>query len=234
MLGHMDKKDIRRQLLERGQKVERLHPGRLAQLLRQQQVYREAKAVHVSPGLLLSQVRMNVLADGKVLLCPTPGLKEGFHLLLPYTVPFARLAHAVSQKGMREFGKLINQADHLREISVSLTVTDCLAVDEQGVVLGNGKGFLDLSLAILNSWAVLSRDDMVIAVVPEEQLLADVFAADPWDSFADLVLSEEGIVGRGHGQRRPRAPIFWHVLSEKRIRKITPLWKLKQTVEMEI
>jgi len=224
----MDKKDIRRQILEKSQSIKPLHPGRLAQSLRQLQVYREARVVHVSPEPLLSQIRMNVLADGKILLCPADGLKDGFHLLLPYTVPFASLAHAVSRKGMRDFGKLVNQADHLKDISVSLTVTGCLAVDNNGLVLGDGKGFLDLSLAILNNWAVLSQSDKVAAVVPEEQLLADVFEGDPWDSFADLVISEKGIASRGHGQRQPRAAILWRALPEKRVRKITPLWKLKQ------
>ncbi|MFA6499857.1 MAG: hypothetical protein WCV64_11075, partial [Desulfurivibrionaceae bacterium] len=57
--------------------------GKSAELVRRLERYRDAKRIFVGPTVRLQQLRINALTDGKELLVPGPGLKEGFYLLAP-------------------------------------------------------------------------------------------------------------------------------------------------------
>lgn len=225
----MKKEDIRR--LWEGQKEEGfpMRPGVLAEKLRQLSSYRTAAALYVTPSALLRQVRINSLLDGKALICPTPSLKKGFFLLHPYTIPFARLSHAVTPKGMDEYGEILSSADQVSDVRIGLAVVDCLAADRHGCLVGDGNGFFDLALAILSAWKMMEAGYHTVAVLPEKAISDDPIAPSPWDCFADLLLTEcqvHSLAGPGKGKD---LPLFWEQLPERRIRKITPLWKLWQT-----
>jgi len=223
----MKKDEIRKVLLERQTSLEPRSAGRIAQILRQQRRYRQAKAVFVSPSPLLAQVRMNCLADGKALLCPTAGLKDGFVLLQPYSVAFARISYAATAKGMREFGNIVSRAEELDGISFPLLVDDCVALDVAGLMIGDGNGFFDLSRAIFSAWGKLEDEAMVITVVARQNILEMMVEVEPWDSFADQAITEEGVIDFDRGGKIVEKPaIFWQALTKKRIRKISPLWKL--------
>lgn len=223
----MQKNEIRSRLMDaKGDRLERSR-GQIAEVLRHQTVYRQAKAIFVSPSPLLGQVRMNSLADGKALITPTAGLKDGFMLLRPYSVPFAKLSYAVSPKGMREFGKSVNRAEELDGFSLGLLVGDCEAVDKRGLMIGDGHGFFDLSSAIFNAWRVLAADVQLVAVVAKQNMLSAEVDAESWDCYADMAITEEGLfeLQRAEG-KSPPPEIIWQALPEKRVRKISPLWKL--------
>ncbi|MBU3937029.1 MAG: hypothetical protein KKD53_05830, partial [Proteobacteria bacterium] len=74
--------------------------GKSAEIVRRLEKYRDAKRIFVGPTARLQQIRINALTDGKELLVPAPGLKEGFYLLAPYEIPFKHLAFAVGYNGL--------------------------------------------------------------------------------------------------------------------------------------
>ncbi len=78
----------------------------MAERLRGLDTYRAATTVFAEPVPLLHQARINLLLDGKRLVMPSPGLKQGFFLLEPFLVPFPRLPWAVSMTGAAACGRL--------------------------------------------------------------------------------------------------------------------------------
>lgn len=203
--------------------------GRAAELVRRLARYREVERIFVGPTARLQQVRINALMDGKELLVPTPGLKEGFQLLGPYEIPFKSLSYAVGYKGLAQYGRRVAVEELCRK-PVGLLLTDCLAVDPAGYFVGEGKGFFDLAVAILAELHGLAPEAEAYGLGEQEQILAQEIERAAWDirlngfiTPAGLALSNPG----GHADRR----VLWEVLSPKRIRKITPLWKLNMQIK---
>jgi 5-formyltetrahydrofolate cyclo-ligase len=199
--------------------------GRAAELLRREPAYRSARQIFVSPLPPLQQVRINCLLDGKDLIVPAPGLKDGFYLLKPYSVPFHQLPHSVSMKGFAKAGQRLTRPE-LESLAISLLVTGALAVDLQGNRLGDGLGFFDLSFAILTEMEAISRDAQVATFIHAEQMVEQPLPAACWDVPADIIVTDRQIYRTEHVTTSPRR-IFWEHLPDKKIRKITPLWWLK-------
>ncbi len=202
-----------------------LHPGKIAEALRRQDVYRQSKTLFVSPSPQLNQVRINALLDGKMLLVPGPGIKKGFYLLRPYVVPFQDLGHAVALKGIEQFGKLLAMKG-LRELHVDLALTDCLAVAPGGGRLGNGTGFFDLAMGILSDLGSVDGETLFGAVGVQDQLIGEEISLDGWDVQLHFFLTTEGLIP--FEKESQRLQVIWDVVGKKRIRKIEPLWQLFQ------
>jgi len=198
--------------------------GRIAELLRREPAYRGARQILVSPLPSLQQVRINALLDGKELIVPAPGLKDGFYLLKPYSIPFPQLAHSVSIKGFAKAGQRLSRPE-VESLAVSLCITDAVAVDQQGNRLGDGLGFFDLSVAILAALGAISRDAVLVALVDAGQIMAKPLPVACWDVPLDIIISEQQVFRPQHVASPPR-PIFWEHLPDRKIRKITPLWWL--------
>lgn len=203
--------------------------GKSAELVRRLDGYQEAKRIFVGPTARLQQVRINALTDGKELLVPAPGLKEGFYLLKPYEIPFKHLSYAVGYKGLVQYGRKVAE-EELCRVPVGLLLTDCLAVDPAGYFVGEGKGFFDLAIAILAELHGLAPEAEAYALGEQEQILAHKIECDVWDIRLNGFITPERIAlhnSGGHAGRR----ILWDLLTPKRIRKITPLWKLSMQIK---
>lgn len=199
--------------------------GRLAERLRRLDGYRQARQIYIDPSPLLKQARMNALADGKVLVMPGPGLKDGFYRLEPFTIGFGQLGKATSGHDLADFGQRLTSRAEIAALEISLAVGEAWAVDRRGFFLGEGKGFFDLALALLAELGGLAAGVRVILALAELDRLRDRLPVDPWDVAGELVLTPDGEEQlTREGETRPG--IVWEVLSLDRIRRITPLWKL--------
>ncbi|MBU0967683.1 MAG: 5-formyltetrahydrofolate cyclo-ligase [Proteobacteria bacterium] len=198
--------------------------GRTAELLRRDTAYRSARQVFVSPVPSLQQVRINCLLDGKELIVPAPGLKDGFYLLKPYSIPFQQLPYSVTLKGFAKAGQRMTRPE-VESLAVSLLVTDAVAVDRQGNRLGDGLGFFDLSVAILTTMGAISRDALVATCIHEEQMVEQPLPIACWDVPIDIIVTEQQVFRTEQVSASPRS-IFWEHLPDRKIRKITPLWWL--------
>ena len=201
--------------------------GRAAELLRREPFYRASPRILVSPVPALQQVRINCLVDGKELIVPGPGLKDGFYLLKPYAVPFHALPHAVSIKGLAAAGRRLSRAE-VEKLSLALLVTGAVAVDRLGNRLGDGLGFFDLSWAVLAELGALQSDAAVAACVNEAQIVEKPLPVACWDVPADIIVTEKDVYPAPHGSPAPRR-LFWQHLPERRTRKITPIWWLRES-----
>lgn len=181
----------------------------------------------VSPEPALDQVRINCLVDRKELIMPSPGLKQGFLRVTPSSVPFRDLGYAVSLKGLAKYGKKLDMAA-VNELNIELFVSTCIAVDKSGNQLGDGNGFFDLSYSLLAVQGGVRSDATVCIVVGEEQITETALPIAPWDVKADFVVTSKEIIIPASAEKKSPGQIYWELLPEKRIRKITPLWQLYQ------
>lgn len=201
-----------------------VQPGRLAERLRREPAYRQARQVFASPAPLLAQIRINILLDNKTLIMPSGGLKEGFFRIRPFAVPFPELAMAVSLRGLAQYGERL-RGEELAGLGIDLMVADALAVDECGVLVGDGHGFFDLAVALLGAYGALAATVPILAVPGPGQVLNDRVALDPWDVHVDGAILADGVVA--FPDRPVGIPaINWDVLPLDQVRRIDPLWKL--------
>lgn len=222
--GTDDGKESRRRLLSSsGPPLAMAEAGRLAQHLRAFEAYRGAACLFVSPAPILKQLRINALLDGKSLLMPAPGLHDGFYLFAPFTIAFPRLAQAVTPQGMARYGRRLTTGQ-LAGLDLALLVTDALAVDPCGGMLGDGNGFFDLAAAILAATGALAPQTLVVGAGPA---VARALPAEPWDVRADYRLDGAGLTPCQTTAAAGSWPIFWQQLPLVRIRRITPLWQLR-------
>lgn len=194
--------------------------GKRAEALRRLEAYRQSRQIFISPAPRLAQMRINALLDGKELIMPGPGLKEGFYLLRPFMIPFPKLALAVSLKGVATHGQLVYH-QNLAQLSIDLLITEALAVDRQGHRLGDGSGFFDLACAILNQCRALAAAPTIWAIADVQ--IPDELPSDPWDVRVHGLIGPQGEIFYGH--QNPLPAIDWWQLPVQRIKKMTPLWK---------
>ena len=198
--------------------------GKSAEQVRRLPCYRQVRQIFVSPEPALEQIRINCLVDGKMLIMSSPGMKQGFFLLAPFTIPFRDLGYAVSMRGLAKYGKKLDMSA-VKELAVGLFVTTCLTVDKGGGQLGDGNGFFDLAYSIFSVQGGVAENAVVCAVVGEEQINTGFLPQDPWDVKADFIVTRKEIIPTS-AEKDVSADILWEILPEKRIRKITPLWQL--------
>lgn len=219
-----DKNSLRQQMEEASLSIIS-HPGKIAEALRRQDVYRQSKTIFVSPAPLLSQVRINALLDGKTLLVPGPGIKKGFYLLKPYVIPFKDLGHGVALKGIEQYGKILTMKK-LQELHIELALTDCLTVDSGGGRLGYGTGFFDLAMGILSDIGAVDKETLFGALGVHEQMASQELPQDSWDVRLNFLVTMEGLTPLFCESQELQ--VIWDVLEKKRIRKLEPLWQLYQ------
>ncbi len=200
--------------------------GRSAELLRRSPAYRQAKQVFVDGEQSLLQVRINCLADGKELVMPSPGLKDGFCIFKPYAIPFRELSFAVSLKGVAKFGRKLDEKQ-VAGLDLALLVTDAAAVDRQGGRLGDGSGFFDLSYAVLSCLGAVSKTAQIATFIAGENIVADSLPTTCWDVRVNILVTEHEVIALADTPS-PVAEIFWDHLAPKRIRKMKPLWLIKK------
>jgi 5-formyltetrahydrofolate cyclo-ligase len=154
---------------------------------------------------------------------PAPSIREGFFLLPARSVPFKDLATAVTYKGLEKFGTLLKN-NGMPKLSVSLLLTDSLAVDPSGGRLGDGKGFFDLCCALLQELGGLQQDWAAFTFIREKQISRVQLPQDAWDIRMSGAVTPSGT----HAFTPPRQQpgLLWEMLPVDRIRRIDPLWKL--------
>ncbi|MBU3936782.1 MAG: 5-formyltetrahydrofolate cyclo-ligase, partial [Proteobacteria bacterium] len=99
-----------------------------------------------------------------------------------------------------------------------------------GYFVGEGKGFFDLAVAILAELKGLSTDVEAYGLGEHEQLLGQEIEHYDWDVRLNGFITQDGISLNNAGSHAERK-ILWDMLPPKRIRKITPLWKLSMQIK---
>ncbi|MCB2191631.1 MAG: 5-formyltetrahydrofolate cyclo-ligase [Deltaproteobacteria bacterium] len=176
--------------------------GKAAERLRRLKEYRLTRVLAITPEPCLLQVRINALNDNKSLLAATPGLKQGLMRITPPDVPLPLRSRALRGWSLAEAGHQVRLPTS-RPGKAELLVGAALAVDRRGRILGDGRGLLDFSWALLRHLQVITDETPVAVLVHDEQVLEEL-PQEPWDLMADMVVTPTTVL-RMPAVRRPKA-----------------------------
>lgn len=185
------------------------------------EVFSQARNVEVSPDSPQKHVRYLALKSGKVVIMPTPRLREGFLVLDPSRIPVQHLKSASTIRGAFMWGIKVNPA---RIPKIDLIVTGSVAVNDRGCRLGKGGGYSDLEFAILKELNKVSDDTVIATTVHDLQVVNLDIPRDPWDVSVDLIVTPSKVI-KCRGRFRPKG-ILWEYVSNNLLNEVPILKEL--------
>jgi len=182
--------------------------------------FTNAQVIKVCPDSPQRTVRQEVLKHGKILVMPTPRVREGFLLLDPRKIPASSYVRASTIRGAFRYGVKVKPWDMPE---VNLIITGSVAVDLRGTRLGKGEGYSELEYAILREFNKVRANTPIFTTVHDLQVLNDAIPRLPWDVTIDVIFTPTRTIKCLGPKQRP-AGILWDYLSRRKIEEI-PLLK---------
>lgn len=207
---------LRGEVAEAGTGGGGLRWGKVAAEIRKSVFYRKARHVLVPPSGPFFQVRLNALMDRKRLTVPSPGMQSGFQHFDP---------NRMAQRDLIDFARLRKHGTPLTRASYSsplqppidLVIGEALCGAEDGGLIGDGKGHLDLTCAILRALGWLDGRAAILAVAGMRTVFP-VCPQEDHDVKAHGIITPDGLF-RTAEDRAPHKEIYWDRLDERRIRR---------------
>jgi 5-formyltetrahydrofolate cyclo-ligase len=185
--------------------------------------YKKAKVVKVNPDAPQLPIRSQVLADGKILLVPTPRLKAGFIMVKPEWVPKDEERKAASLKHIKTYGKEIP----LSEMPViDLIIVGSVALHKDGRRVGKGEGYADREYAIIRELG--NPPVPVISSVHSAQIVDLDIPIDKFDLTVDWIATEKGLIQTNSPYEKPTG-IQWDLVTEeekKEMPVLMDIWEI--------
>ncbi len=185
--------------------------------------FREARAIKVNPDAPQLPVRKLVLDQGKVLLMPTPRLREGFLLLDPAHLRKLDLRLAASIGGAAKLGRRIG-LDELPRID--LIVVGTVAVTAAGARVGKGEGYAELEYATLRQLGRIDEAVPLATTVHDVQVVEDI-PVEPFDVPIDIIVTPTRVLRTRTSLPKPRG-ILWDLLDPARLEEMPILKELRE------
>jgi 5-formyltetrahydrofolate cyclo-ligase len=174
--------------------------------------FREARAIKVNPDAPQLPVRKLVLEHGKLLLTPTPRLREGFLLLDPAKLDKKDLRQAASIGGAARLAQRVG-LDDLPPID--LIVVGTVAVTVSGARVGKGEGYAELEYATLRQLGRINASISLATTVHDVQVVDDI-PIEPFDVPVDIVVTPTRLIRTESSHPKP-AGILWDLLDPARL-----------------
>ena len=184
--------------------------------------YREARVIKVNPDSPQRLIRQRCLEDGKLLVMPTPRIRQGFLLLNPSKIPRSLIHHASTIKGAFKLGEPIHPS---RLPKIDMIVVGSVAASRNGVRIGKGEGYAEIEYAILRELGKVDEDVFIATNIHDLQLI-DNLPREPYDLTLDYIATPTKQIKIQ--DRPPRPPgILWDKLDQKKLEEIPLLKELK-------
>ena len=196
-------------------------------LLIRESAYRESKFAFITPDNCLTDLRRQMIQDGKTFIMSTYGIYRGFILLDPKTVPKGAERYASWLDGMEYFGKPISLTEISKLGRFDLMVTGASAVSKNGVRFGKGHGFFDLEWGMFTDLQLAHEDTPVFAVVHECQIVNENLKPSETDILVDKIVTPSEIQTISQRAKRPHG-VKWPLLQPNQIANTPPLQELQR------
>ncbi|XP_017875310.1 methenyltetrahydrofolate synthase domain-containing protein [Ceratina calcarata] len=204
-----------------------------AQNLSQLEEFKQARVIKINPDKPQEPVRFLALEANKEILVPIPRLKSGLFLHITPAAGASKNDLRTLSKihGLMTVGKPL---DVDSKIKVDLVVLGSVCVSRDGYRLGKGKGFADLEFAMMMRMGAVTQDTLVITTVHDCQILdslpSEIFKE--YDVPVDIIVTPTQTIVVNPKLKKPSG-IIWHMLSERRIKSMPVLQRLKEIEEKE-
>jgi 5-formyltetrahydrofolate cyclo-ligase len=197
--------------------------GKIAALIRAGAPYRRARHLLVPPSSVFFQVRMNALMDRKLLMVPSPGMQSGFQYFDPARisskdfVPLARLRKPGARLARDSYGAPLPHP-------VDLIIGEAVWAAEDGALIGDGRGHLDLICALLHTLNWIHSEGQILAVVTESQVQPSL-PQEEHDVRAHWIVTPRELFHAAQSGS-PSPMIHWEKLPQRQIRRNEILFHL--------
>jgi len=189
------------------------------------EIFKNARVVKVNPDSPQRRIREICLEQGKILIMPTPRIRNGFLLLDPSKIPKYAYREASTISGAYRWGISVKPWNLPK---VDLVIIGSVAVDLRGIRLGKGEGYAELEWAILSECGKVDDSTIIVTTVHDLQVLTDFeIPYDEFDLPVDLIVTPTRIIETRRVKDRPRG-IIWEKLPPEKLREIPILQELKK------
>nr|WP_193322588.1 5-formyltetrahydrofolate cyclo-ligase [Pyrobaculum calidifontis] len=183
-----------------------------------------ARVVKVNPDAPQRPCRRAALERGKVLIMPTPRIREGFLLLDPSEVKDPAEASTIA--GAFKWGRGVKPWDLPR---VDLVVVGSVAVDPRtGRRLGKSHGYAEIEWGLLTLFGKAGEETPVATTVHDLQLVEEV-PREPFDLPVDIVATPTRLIRVRRVDAKPRG-IYWEYVTEEMLREIPLLGEVRRRI----
>jgi len=173
--------------------------------------FQRARVVKVNPDAPQRLLRAEVLGAGKLLLAPTPRLREGFLALDPATIDPKAYTKAAAIGGLFQYGKPTPLEEAPRP---DLLVVGSVAVSLAGARTGKGEGYGEIEYALLRELGRIDASTPIATTVHDLQVV-EALPLEPFDVALDLIVTPTRLI-RVEGPRQRPDRIFWDLLPDEK------------------
>lgn len=191
--------------------------------LRSTRIWASARVVKINPDAPQRPCREAALAEGKILIMPTPRIRNGFLLLDPRRIPPSAFRRASTISGAFEHGADVRPWDLP---PVDLAVIGSVAVNPRtGARLGKSHGYAELEWGILTALGKATASTPVATTVHELQLVDDDIPREPFDLPIDVVATPARVIEVGAADKP--LGVLWDYVDEALLRDVPLLAELR-------
>ncbi|BDR91791.1 5-formyltetrahydrofolate cyclo-ligase [Vulcanisaeta souniana JCM 11219] len=183
-----------------------------------------ARVVKINPDSPQRRCRELTLINGKLLITPTPRIREGFLMLDPRKIPRQYYGEASTIRGMFRWGVPIKPWGMPR---IDLVIIGSVAVNpNNGRRLGKSHGYAEIEWGIASALDKVGEDTPVITTVHELQLVSDEIPREPFDLPVDVIVTPSRVIRTNRVDPKPRG-IYWEFVTNEMFSEIPLLNELK-------
>jgi 5-formyltetrahydrofolate cyclo-ligase len=177
--------------------------------------FQRARVVKVNPDAPQRYLRAEVLRQGKILLAPTPRLREGFLVLDPASIDPRAYVKAAAIGGLFQYGRPTPLEEAPRP---DLLVVGSVAVSEAGGRTGKGEGYGEIEYALLRELGRIDAETPIATTVHDLQVVPSL-PLEPFDVTVDLIVTPTRLI-RVQGWRQRPEGILWDLLPAEKLEAI--------------
>jgi len=188
--------------------------------------FQRAKVVKVNPDSPQNPVREAVLSSGKVLIMPTPRLREGFLVLDPKLISKRAVRAASTIRGAFKYGK---PAGIEKIPKIDLIVAGSVAVSPDGARIGKGGGYSEIEYGILRNLNLVGEKTPIATTVHDLQVV-DGVPMEEHDFSVDVIVTPTRAIRVKERRNRPKG-IIWEKVTPDMLERMPVLMELRRKVD---
>ncbi len=198
-----------------------------AELFVEQDFYKNANVIFVTPDNNLECLRERILLDKKTMVMTNYSISRGFFLIKPGMVPEGKEELASTLDGVQRFWKHCTLAALKEEVGhIDLLVTGASAITPGGIRFGKGHGYFDLEWAMLYTEKIVDENSLLIAVGHDCQIMDVDVEVREFDTAIDYIVTPTRVLATRHEYPRPVRGVIWSMLEDDMLGRIPPLQEL--------
>ncbi|ABW02179.1 5-formyltetrahydrofolate cyclo-ligase [Caldivirga maquilingensis] len=187
--------------------------------------FKEARVIKINPDSPQRYCRELALRHGKLVIVPTPRIKEGFLLLDSSRIPRQYYDEASTIGGSFKWGIPIKPWDAPQ---INLVIIGSVAVNpSNGRRLGKSHGYAEIEWGIVSALGKVNEDTPVLTTVHELQLVNDEIPKEPFDLPVDIIVTPSRVIKVNRIDEKPKG-IYWGYVTDEMMNEIPLLAELRR------